>query len=287
MQKNINNFIKFHCSIAGTSAAIYAYLGEFHTIKTRDRALMIASIIYGIGCILLPIFAWVIINEDFSWYIPVIDVHYKSWRLFMVVCGLPGFIIGLVFLILPESPKYLLSIGKDQETLTVLQKMFHGNTRLGKENYSITHVLKDSETEEAPRSFYNKEEGIMSIPIAIWKQTVPLFERKYIRVTLICCIVQFMVYTTSNGMYVWFPEIVNEVRYYLNENPDTHLSICTIYDMPNNETESHCKESLDISTYKYTLILRCFALGAFTLLWFIINKVPKKILMCKFFLPFF
>lgn len=199
----------------------------------------------------------------------------------MVVCGLPGFIIGLIFLMLPESPKYLLSVGKEAETLEVLQTMYHGNTRNERDSFPIKHILKDSETAKAPKSIYDKSEGLMSIPIAIWKQTVPLFGKKYIRVTLICCVVQFMVYTTSNGMYVWFPEIVNEVRQFLNENPDTHLSICTIYDMPDNGTVVHlCKESLDISTYKYTLILRCFALGAFTLLWFIINKVPKKVLMC-------
>lgn len=200
----------------------------------------------------------------------------------MVVCGLPGFLIGLVFIVLPESPKYLLSVGKEADTLEVLQTMYHKNTGKDKDAFPIVHILKDTDTAKAPKPLYDKSEGLMSIPSALWKQTVPLFGKKYLRVTLICCVVQFMVYTTSNGMYVWFPEIVNEVRQYLNENPDTHMSICTIYDMPGNDTVLHqCRDSLDISTYKYTLILRCFALGAFTLLWLIINKVPKKVLMCK------
>lgn len=36
-------------SIAGSSATIYAYLGEFHSSKNRSKVLMGASFIYGIG----------------------------------------------------------------------------------------------------------------------------------------------------------------------------------------------------------------------------------------------
>lgn len=95
--------------ISGSTSIIFAYLGEFLSTKNRSRSMMLASVIFGVACLILPIMAWLIINQKWSFVIPLIDVTYKPWRLFLLCCGLPSLICGIAMIFCPESPKFTFS----------------------------------------------------------------------------------------------------------------------------------------------------------------------------------
>lgn len=99
----------YYFSIAGSSATIYAYLGEFHSSKNRSKVLMAASFIYGIACNYMPILAFLILNRTFHLHIPFINIDYKPWRLYLFLCGLPSFVCAIALLFIPESPKFTFS----------------------------------------------------------------------------------------------------------------------------------------------------------------------------------
>lgn len=62
------------------------------------------------------------INNSFS---------FTSWRLFVLICGLPS-LFSFVFLYsLPETPKYLIARNKFEDAKKVFKKVFVWNT--GKE----------------------------------------------------------------------------------------------------------------------------------------------------------
>lgn len=71
-------------SISGSSATVYAYLSEFHDNRQRGRAIMGSAVIFGIACFIVPLLAWIVINQDWQFNIPFIDITYKPWRLFLV-----------------------------------------------------------------------------------------------------------------------------------------------------------------------------------------------------------
>lgn len=89
--------------IAGSASTIYAYVSEFHNTKYRDRAIMGASIVYGILCLLMPLVTWCAFQFNLQFYIPIIGIVYKSWRLYLVVCSLPGLLVALILIILPGN----------------------------------------------------------------------------------------------------------------------------------------------------------------------------------------
>lgn len=62
----------------------------------------------------------------------------------------------------------------------------------------------------------------------MWNQTVPMFGRKYIRSTVIVCITQFWFYVIGNGLYMWFPYIVNAVGEFMKNNPGENKYLCQI-----------------------------------------------------------
>lgn len=82
------HFIYF--SISGPASTVYAYLSELCNNKRRGRAIMGSSIIFGISCLFLPLLAWLVINQDWQFDIPFIGITYKPWRLFFIICSLPG-----------------------------------------------------------------------------------------------------------------------------------------------------------------------------------------------------
>lgn len=62
------------------------------------------------------------ISVDFFSGITVVldeELHFSSWRIFLVVCSLPSFaaVIGLYHM--PESPRFLLEKGREVEAMMV------------------------------------------------------------------------------------------------------------------------------------------------------------------------
>lgn len=71
-------------SISGCSGTIFAYLSEFHDKTHRARAIMGASIIFAVCTAIAPLLAWGVINHDWRFYIPFIDVVYKPYVLNLI-----------------------------------------------------------------------------------------------------------------------------------------------------------------------------------------------------------
>ncbi|KAL5284687.1 hypothetical protein ACFFRR_006787 [Megaselia abdita] len=254
--------------ISGGGATIFAYLGEFHTSKTRDRAIMGASIVYGVGHIIMPFFALAIFNWEWSFYISGLNIVYKHWRLFIIVCTTPGFICGLLLYILPESPKYLLSIGRDEEALIVLRKIYHINSGKPKETFPVKQILSIKDTGNK-----SKKENYLKV---MWNQTKPLFNRNYLRTTLLVCLMQFVVYAAGDGMYIWFPDIVNSVME--NNSYQNESTICHIYDTKlanifDGHSSDACIGKFEMSTYQYSLIVELIYLLGPVLYSFVIDRV--------------
>lgn len=64
----------------------------------------------------------------------------------------------------------------------------------------------------------------------MWYQTTPLFHRKYLRSTLIVCTVQFWLYVIVNGLYMWFPHIINAMSEFMSNNETSKFNglLCQI-----------------------------------------------------------
>lgn len=87
--------------------------------------------------ILTPLVALLIINGEWELELPL-DFNFRPYRLFMILCGLPGFIGGLCFIKLPESPKFLHSMGQEEQTLQILRYIYRVNTGKPQNEYKVS-----------------------------------------------------------------------------------------------------------------------------------------------------
>uniref|UniRef100_A0A1Y9HAI4 Major facilitator superfamily (MFS) profile domain-containing protein n=1 Tax=Anopheles farauti TaxID=69004 RepID=A0A1Y9HAI4_9DIPT len=275
--------------ISGSSATIYAYLGEFHAKSNSSRAIMGASFVFGVGCILLPLIAWSVINQEWEFVIPLLDIVYKPWRLFIVVCGLPSLVCGLALLYFPDSPKFLFSRGHEQETIEIVHKMYRWNTGGKGPKLAFNALLQETEAQQTKtrREDAVNNKSVIRLLKQMWQQTAPLFMGSYLKRTTIVCVLQFGIYLTSNGMYMFFPDILNRIAE-LEDQGVSRMTVCNaVYatqidlnklqhlDRNSSTLPEVCHQKLDISAYEHSFILETiYALG-FAVIGLIINAVGK------------
>ncbi|XP_061390197.1 synaptic vesicle glycoprotein 2B-like [Musca vetustissima] len=272
--------------VSGASATVYAYISEFHVDRTRSKSMMISSFIFAIGAMLMPVISFAVINREWRLPIPFLGLVYKPWRLFVIVCGIPGLVCGLAMYFLPESPKFLLSINKEEETKEVIQQMYRMNG--GKEKLVIPHLISEEDANAGIESSQNKKShNILSFLQMMWNQTAPLFQKKYLRSTAIVCTTQFWLYVITNGLYMWFPFIINAMGEFMKNNPGGNELLCNIVynkhahmdDTADNSTFVACPDKLENTTYMYSLLMEILYVSTFAVITVIINRVSKKCIM--------
>lgn len=115
-------------SVSGVQAATYSYIGEFHSNETRTKTLSFVAMFMPACFVFLPLLAWTIIPLELEFNLPN-DIKVSSWRIYLLLSSLLNGINAICLYNLPESPKFLLSINRKEETLNVLRKMHSMNMR--------------------------------------------------------------------------------------------------------------------------------------------------------------
>lgn len=215
-------FNLFIYSISGGYGPSFAYIGEFHTEQNRSRVILYASIILGIFTLVLPLVAWLVINQDWILVLPLIEFTYKPWRLFIVGCSLLSLVSYLVFCFLPESPKFVLAQGKQAEAIEILKKVHRWNC--GK-NVEMEHIyeLYDETDLANDNSDYKK-----SMLRSVWFQTKPLFMPPHLKTTVLLCILKFIEFAGTNGVYMWIPGVLNRLATNEINHPGERIQMCDI-----------------------------------------------------------
>lgn len=86
--------------------------------------------------VFLPSLAWIIIPMQWEWILSD-DLTISPWRIYLLFSSLLNGINFICLYQLPESPKYLLSINRKEDTLNVLRRMYSINMHLDQEVLNI------------------------------------------------------------------------------------------------------------------------------------------------------
>jgi len=115
-------------AVGGTLPVDYAMMAEFLPARNRGRWLVMLEGFWAIGTLIVALAAWAVSRAG------IVD----GWRYIFAVTAIPAIIgIGLRFLV-PESPLYLLRLGKMGEAKAVLDRILVAN---GKRQLEADMVL--------------------------------------------------------------------------------------------------------------------------------------------------
>lgn len=248
-----------------------------------------AATIFSSLCMFLPLAAWAVINQDWQFQIPLIDLTYKPWRLYIVVCAIPGLTSAIALLFLPESPKFALSQGNKADAYKILEKMNQWNNGKASE-FDEFEIREESDSIANKQRILEFKESQFPVLKSIWNQTGPLFKTPHLKSTILLCLIQFGTYLTSNGFFIFFPEIINKMSVNLNSFVDDRIMMCDVINMKttNASTVQHdgingeiCVEKLEASTLENGFVLELiFAIGS-AIAGLLIHKTGKFPIICK------
>lgn len=239
--------------------------------------------IYGIFCLISPLNGFLLLrNESWNFYIPFLDLNFTAWRVFLIMCSVPSLVAAaaIAFLI-PESPKFTFSQGNEAKTLNILRNIFRLNTGKSILEYEVKKIEQDKEFAEGNTA---KSCGFFKF---MWSQTAPLFKSPNLRNTATACFLQFGVCVACNGFYTFFPEIMNKVYLWLDDNSGVSATVCEVlssFHVPSNssmiiETTQNCVTKLELNTFANLIMLTALYSGGWLLISFIINWTGKLAIM--------
>jgi MFS transporter, VNT family, synaptic vesicle glycoprotein 2 len=208
-------------SISGIAANTYAYLGEFHAEKNRAKHLSFAGVFMAFALTFCPGVAWLILKFQhiaaLSFVIPVIEMNYSIWRIFLLLCATLSGTVSILLFFLPESPKFLLAQGKHDKALSILQLIYRWNKK--SDTYPITQICLNElllKKTSAPTNFCDQ----------IWRQISPLFKKPLLSNTVRTSFVMFSLFAASSGFFMWTPDILNKLQEYREQN----YTVCHVVD---------------------------------------------------------
>lgn len=84
--------------------------------------------------------AWLVIPSDLG--VTSDTFVYNSWRIYLLICSLPSFVVSGLLFFLPESPKFLISKGRHHEALQVFTHIYVMNTGKSADTYMVHNIKK-------------------------------------------------------------------------------------------------------------------------------------------------
>ncbi|XP_073952732.1 putative transporter SVOPL [Choristoneura fumiferana] len=260
--------------MSGPSAVVYTYLGEFNNLHHRDKMVAFGASFVGIGTVLLPGVSWLILPLDFAWPIPWLGIDYRPWRFLVIACAIPYAIGTILMFFAPESPKFHYAKGRTEECLETLKKIYAANKWTTPDHFPVKSLILD------PQAVMSSDrKGIGAVLSSMWDQTAPLFRKPLLKWTALTCFVQFGIFATCNGFYVWFPTILNS----LANHDGVESRICDILDAgarsASNATEVVCDDTMNTETFERSIYIGLVFCSMYIVVGFLVDLVGKKAIL--------
>jgi len=162
--------------VGGTLPVDYAVFAEYLPRKNRGRYLVLLESFWALGTIVMAGLAWLILPRAGA----------IGWRVLLAVSAVPGAVVVFIRRHIPESPRYLLIEGREEEAREVLQQ-----------------VARENGTELDIDRLEVQERTAKVTVSALWR-------KRFVRSTLMLWIGWFTISLGYYGVFLWLPDIFVE-----------------------------------------------------------------------------
>ncbi|KAM7397076.1 hypothetical protein PAMP_020073 [Pampus punctatissimus] len=201
--------------VGGSIPVIFSYFSEFMPRLRRGAMISALATFWMAGNILAAGLAWLVIPTSWA-HFSVGRLHFQSWRVFVVLCSVPSLTSAVLFkLLMPESPKFLMEAGREEEAIHVFRLMFELNMwKKGKAlpEFGLCIGSKQRGKLDKTKTWGSSKERLCNIikkGLAPVKQMFngPLKSRSLVLLIVFYCI-SFSYY----GLWMWFPELFARIE---------------------------------------------------------------------------
>uniref|UniRef100_H3AW06 Synaptic vesicle glycoprotein 2B n=1 Tax=Latimeria chalumnae TaxID=7897 RepID=H3AW06_LATCH len=218
--------------IGGSLPIVFPYFSEFLAREKRGEHLSWLCMFWMIGGLYASVMAWGIIPH-YGWGFSMgTSYQFHSWRVFVIICALPciASIIALKFM--PESPRFLLEVGRHDEAWMILKNIHDTNMR-AKGTPEVVFTVSNIKTPKQIDEFIEIQSStgkwyqrwlvrIMTELKKVWENVLHCFSAKFRKNTVFMAVVWFTMAFSYYGLTVWFPDMI---RYLQEEEYESKVKI--------------------------------------------------------------
>lgn len=282
--QNYETFMVFRflngAALGGSGPVIWSYFAEFQPKAKRGSMLSFMAAFWTIGNLLVAGLAWLIIPSSIGFH--TASFTFNSWRIFLMVCSIPSFLVAGLLLYLPESPKFLLSQGKMEDALAIFRGIYVTNTGKSADMYPVKELLIDeklkNELEDVKKPIKNKYKRML---YNIMDNSKQLFMSPILKFTTISITINFTFHIGYYGLMMWFPELFNRFDEYTRAHPDVEeASVCQVTNyvvsLGSHSDTGVCSATIPSTVFLESLITVAAALPANVIAVLGMDKLGRK-----------
>ncbi|CAH0493863.1 unnamed protein product [Peronospora farinosa] len=205
---------------------------ELSPKKTRGKIIVLLESFWAIGCMVAVVMAFSVAPKI-------------GWRETFFICCAPVLYAIVIRLYIPESPKWLASVGRYDEAVAIVESIEQAH---GLDPY-------DPKTEEIERNI--AVQSAVELPDSHFKRIGMLFEHQFRVRTTVLWTLWFGLSMSYYAIFIYLPTLISLKGYDMNSQWETIL-IITVFQLPGYFAAASLVE---IIGRKQTLVI--FLLGAF------------------------
>ncbi|XP_053612061.1 synaptic vesicle glycoprotein 2B-like [Plodia interpunctella] len=217
-------------ALGGSGPVIWSYFAEFQPKKKRGAMLSFMAAFWTLGNLFVAGLAWVIIPSEIGGVTG--GFVYNSWRIFLLVMSLPSFLVAALLLLLPESPKFLITTGRQEEAMEVFRTIYLMNTGRSKDEYPVKQILIEEpvhrKPEKAPVENKEPKSKMRRMMSDIVEHSKQLFVPPILKFTAISITINFTFHIGYYGLMMWFPEMFNRFDEWSRTHDNAEADICQV-----------------------------------------------------------
>ncbi|XP_068821773.1 synaptic vesicle glycoprotein 2C isoform X2 [Capricornis sumatraensis] len=216
--------------IGGAIPTVFSYFAEVLAREKRGEHLSWLCMFWMIGGIYASAMAWAIIPH-YGWSFSMGSAYqFHSWRVFVIVCALPcaSSVVALTFM--PESPRFLLEVGKHDEAWMILKLIHDTNMRARgqpEKVFTVNRIKTPRQIDELIEIesdtgtwFRRCSVRIRTELYGIWLTFMRCFTYPVRENTIKLTIVWFTLSFGYYGLSVWFPDVIKHLQSNVLKNVD-------------------------------------------------------------------
>ncbi|XP_045482408.1 synaptic vesicle glycoprotein 2B isoform X1 [Harmonia axyridis] len=244
-------------ALGGSGPVIWSYFAEFQPKVKRGSMLSSMAAFWTLGNLFVAGLAWLVIPKDIGFTSD--SFKYNSWRIFLLLCAFPSFVVALLLFMLPESPKFLLMRGRTKEALEVFQGIYKMNTGRSRDEYPVKELLVEANIGRYRNPAKKAIEGkYKNMFLDIMDNSRQLFVSPILRFTIISITINFTFHIGYYGLMMWFPELFNRFDEFSRFHPGQDATVCQVTDFVVNhgtlKKGSQCSDTIESAVFMESLI---------------------------------
>jgi putative MFS transporter len=222
--------------VGGTLPVDYAIFAEYLPRKQRGRYLVYLEAFWALGALVAAGLAWLIVPR-------------VGWRPLLAISALPGLIVFWIRRYVPESPRFLLVHGREEEARAILRQVARENGAALPEDIRLV------------------------VPPAPQVSVGDLWRQPYTRTTALLWLIWFGISLGYYGVFTWLPSLfVQRGMTFLRSYE--YIFILTLAQLPGYFSAAYLVERLG---RRMTLGLYLIASGIFTYLFAVAVSLPAYV----------